>query len=114
MTGKKKSTEMQDDWLADVLSHVEAPRPADDALIDRLMAVPQTTSQKLPLLARLRQAVPDLAPFLSPQRLAAEGVALAAVLMLGMWMGAAPTSTGPVEVDLSDYVVGGGLAGGLL
>ena len=98
--------------IDDALALGAIPKPADAAFLNRLLALPEsnmaTSKAKAfalqpSVLGRLRQQMPEIAGWLRPSALVAQGMAFSLILIMGIWVGdkEALAQESGTETDLS-------------
>lgn len=95
-------TTPDDEDLRRLLAALPRPAPAGDALMARLMTIPDRTARRGPagrLLDRLRSAM-------TPRLVAGEAAAFSAAIVAGLWLGAGTTMVQAETLDLSPWLLG--------
>lgn len=98
--------------IDEALTLSPAPKPADTAFLNRLLDLPESSmvaskarefAFQPSMLSRLRQQMPEIANWLRPGVLAAQGAALSLALIMGIWVGdqQAIAQESDTETDLS-------------
>lgn len=111
-TDKGKTLLSEEALLDDLLAANPEPKPADLSFLHGLLKIPDThdkmihgqkTSHKSSLLDQLRFQLPEIANWLRPGALAAQGAMLSLIFVMGIWIGDQQISTQEEEgeTDLS-------------
>lgn len=95
-TDKGKTLLSREALLDDLLAANSEPKPADLAFLNGLLKIPDTyvkmvhgqkANHKSSFLEQLRFQLPEIANWLRPGALAAQGAILSLILVMGIWIG---------------------------
>lgn len=95
-------TRNDDRDLRHLLGALPQPAPAGDALLARLLSIPERVSRRGPL-GRLLDRLSAAAP---PQLVAGEAAAFATAILAGLWLGGGSAMVRAETLDLSPWLLG--------